>query len=1577
VRLNYPVYGISFRIRGQLNARTSHCEHPGNNEHLSTGLRTLDAGVYASFSSGRKFMTVSDLLKTWKNRLSTPAKSGRRHLRQPMASSEILEDRRLLTSFTTDVDGDGFFSPLTDGITAFRYLSGQTGESLVQGSVNPNGRRTDPAEIVAFLDSPEMQQVLDLDDDGVLSPLTDGVLMIRGLSGTTGDDLTSGAANSAGQRSIASHIEFLIELTSSPNDIFAATEGEVLTVAAADGVLTNDPLSSVVSTFDATSDKGAIVDVFNDGGFTYDPTTSATIRQLTAAESVSDSFTYTIELPGGIMLPVTVEISVSGRSNGGEDRLTTDDNTPIGSLFVPFGPKGPQPTEPESLLTNDEGTGLTVVDHTSVSNLGARVIVKPDGTWHYNPTTSDLLNAMAVGESQLDQFQYTTEDSSGQRREVDVVVEVAGANDAPIAPLIIRETVTGDADLVISPLDLVTDAESGATFTLISLTTARLKGTATLNDDGTVTYSPSGTLAFIPRGALVRERMQYRVADQHGAESVGELFVFVTGGAHTPTADDDDLTATSFSNVTATRVGTSVLSNDRDRDFDELVLLNPGAVITNQGATVILADDGSFVYDPLPSTALQNLATDQTARDSFSYTITDVAGNGEATATVFFDVTGADLNNPEVNLSIAGVSSDRNRTEVSLIAGFDPSTGQTNDRLYVFDEVNRTALLDLPIEGIDTITITGTRGADYIYVEKGTFPVPITIRAGDGDDILVGGSQSDFLFGEGGNDVILGGSAVNSISGGPGNDEIRDQGINVFNQTKPDSVSAWQVPSLNSTPSSASLQAIGDLSVSLIGLAELGDTKVAVTGPSGYGFELTGTWNVSSEADRGETFTGTNVAMQTAVGAIPLGNVTLHAGPDSGQQIFGHGPLESGSGGIFSATNLLFNNPVVNEINNLTGFDFNSNLIEDQDFNFGLKLGSDLKANDLKNFNAPLNPAVPYLFATFNPEPNQVSLGNFSVAPPSKHAQFAFVMDPADPFFWINGEVKGAGGSIGWSSHGLIPFEATPTDQPTAVSSFEQLYGNIYGGVKFPFKKVFELDGEVVLDYDRNYGPGSFGGSPTQTLQAQRFVDLFSGDSGDWQDVLDVVTNTEIGINGAVTFNPEIADTELTLSIPIAKGTLMFVNGNTVAFHGGTVDIPFGDAGSILNNVLGSLAKIDVDGHLNFESGDFRIAAKYESGGFKIGPFDGAGNDLAFQISNQGVDFSATIGTPVGSFSFDADIAFEQTTVTFDHPVFASKFTTTTNPGVFRFVGRAETSTLDLGIASFSASATLALDNWDTSLNEAGHLIIDPGPVKLDLSLSGSADLTLVEFTASANISVSSSGSFSGSARVAAIPFIGPEFSLSASVSNAGVSFTIIGIAITVPIRGFRHVEEDSARYDAEMLGQRLVESALPGVVDEAKRRLEATGLQQDEVELLNSTSFKVSPLSDETGTLGYAAGQTVTLDDNAAGYGWFIDSTPADDSEFDLFSADSRRDQSAQRNVDLLSVVMHELTHVLEFAFPDRDFHFGEVGDETLGVGRRFGVDAHVTTAASQIDETDGHARDSLTLLDSVLADLPMAGLE
>ena len=60
-----------------------------------------------------------------------------------------------------------------------------------------------------------------------------------------------------------------------------------------------------------------------------------------------------------------------------------------------------------------------------------------------------------------------------------------------------------------------------------------------------------------------------------------------------------------------------------------------------------------------------------------------------------------------------------------------------------------------------------------------------------------------------------------------------------------------------------------------------------------------------------------------------------------------------------------------------------------------------------------------------------------------------------------------------------------------------------------------------------------------------------------------------------------------------------------------------------------------------------------------------------------------------------------------------------------------------------------------------------------------------------------------------------------------------------------------------------------------------------------------------------------MTLDLNAAGHGWFVDQTPALDEEYSV-SSDARLkaiDPRAVDRIDLLSVVEHELGHILGLA--------------------------------------------------------------
>jgi hypothetical protein len=101
-----------------------------------------------------------------------------------------------------------------------------------------------------------------------------------------------------------------------------------------------------------------------------------------------------------------------------------------------------------------------------------------------------------------------------------------------------------------------------------------------------------------------------------------------------------------------------------------------------------------------------------------------------------------------------------------------------------------------------------------------------------------------------------------------------------------------------------------------------------------------------------------------------------------------------------------------------------------------------------------------------------------------------------------------------------------------------------------------------------------------------------------------------------------------------------------------------------------------------------------------------------------------------------------------------------------------------------------------------------------------------------------------------------------------------------------------------------LTADALAPITTAAIDRWRATGLSPTQSAALAAVTFRVADLS-AYGYLGLAAANSIILDNNAAGYGWSLDTTRG----------------PAAGQVDLLSAVMHELGHVLGYQHSD-DVH-------------------------------------------------------
>ena len=89
---------------------------------------------------------------------------------------------------TYDIDGDGHYDALTDGVLIVRYLLGMRGPDLVQGAIGANATRN-AEEIETYLGT--LGAALDVDGNHVADALTDGLIIMRRLFGLNGMPLIS------------------------------------------------------------------------------------------------------------------------------------------------------------------------------------------------------------------------------------------------------------------------------------------------------------------------------------------------------------------------------------------------------------------------------------------------------------------------------------------------------------------------------------------------------------------------------------------------------------------------------------------------------------------------------------------------------------------------------------------------------------------------------------------------------------------------------------------------------------------------------------------------------------------------------------------------------------------------------------------------------------------------------------------------------------------------------------------------------------------------------------------------------------------------------------------------------------------------------------------------------------------------------------------------------------------------------------------------------------------------------------------------------------------------------------------
>mgnify|MGYP000846244252 FL=1 len=193
-------------------------------------------------------------------------------------------------SIDWDIDNDGRADALTDGLLFLRFTFGLSGDSLINGLISSGSEFTSASDIERELKSIYYASG-DIDGDGNIDALTDGLLLLRYLFGLSGESLTSGVVASGAVRTDGSSIGSYIG-TLMPEAPYITLNGSA--------ELNHEQATSYV-------DAGATAADFKDGSVTVTVTGS-----VDADEAGVYTLTYSaIDSDGNIAKPMARTITVA------------------------------------------------------------------------------------------------------------------------------------------------------------------------------------------------------------------------------------------------------------------------------------------------------------------------------------------------------------------------------------------------------------------------------------------------------------------------------------------------------------------------------------------------------------------------------------------------------------------------------------------------------------------------------------------------------------------------------------------------------------------------------------------------------------------------------------------------------------------------------------------------------------------------------------------------------------------------------------------------------------------------------------------------------------------------------------------------------------------------------------------------------------------------------------------------------------------------------------------------------------------------------------------------------------------
>jgi hypothetical protein len=412
-----------------------------------------------------------------------------------------------------------------------------------------------------------------------------------------------------------------------------------------------------------------------------------------------------------------------------------------------------------------------------------------------------------------------------------------------------------------------------------------------------------------------------------------------------------------------------------------------------------------------------------------------------------------------------------------------------------------------------------------------------------------------------------------------------------------------------------------------------GSDTVGVTGPTGYGFTLTGAWHQQVTFNR-----RTGLRSQTLT--LPAGaQFNLDSPQGVSLPLLANGPIT-----IETKPNLWGNligevkDPVIDfpvslaiaPINDLLAAVFHSQFaaVGLLSGDWRISLGGSVLAVNGRDKSAPIDQllaGVPYLRQK-GPINAVAQLGSYGLDYSLVEKPIDWVFDPGDPMLYVKADevqnVKEP--ALALSLHGLLEYNPLNPPSPGIDAGVTHFYGQVYATAKIPFKVAgvpLQLDASEVFNIDANRDGRILG----DLRDADELFDVFDGNFSEVREVLDDV---QFGVNGKITITLE----DYGFEIEGARASVVY-NGPAEAVW---VRAQEGNDNFLAGTPL---AKLDtggtsvVEGMVNAD-GDFFLSLRTHA------ERTGISQDYDLTITNQGITAHV-----VGRLQWSVDVDLGFTTV--------------------------------------------------------------------------------------------------------------------------------------------------------------------------------------------------------------------------------------------------------------------------------------------------------------------------------------------